>query len=182
MPAMKVYIRFCSAQLRSAAFLQQKTETNPEFRELTRKLQGNPETKKLPLSSFLIKPMQRITRYPLLIKKVKWKPPIEGFHMYLNPNNAEVHQRISNWADIGAHTRYSFGQTEFGGSLGQSRGTLCPSQWRSPGEGEFGSFGMDAESHQLYWTRGTTHFQLYDKFVGTSEVPSSRNPQESKWL
>lgn len=31
----------------------------------------NPKTKGMPLSSFLLKPMQRITKYPLLVEKVK---------------------------------------------------------------------------------------------------------------
>lgn len=30
----------------------------------------NPKTKGMPLSSFLLKPMQRITKYPLMIQKV----------------------------------------------------------------------------------------------------------------
>jgi len=32
----------------------------------------NPKTKGMPLSSFLLKPMQRITRYPLLVEKVTY--------------------------------------------------------------------------------------------------------------
>ncbi len=34
------------------------------------KCQQNPKTKGMPLSSYLLKPMQRITRYPLMIEKV----------------------------------------------------------------------------------------------------------------
>ena len=30
----------------------------------------NPKTKGMPLSSFLLKPMQRITKYPLIVEKV----------------------------------------------------------------------------------------------------------------
>ena len=33
--------------------------------------QDEPRTKGMPLSSFLLKPMQRITRYPLMIEKVR---------------------------------------------------------------------------------------------------------------
>lgn len=71
MPSFTIYIRFCSAQLRSAALLQQKCESNPAFKEFCKSLQSNPNSKGLPLSSFLIKPMQRITKYPLLVKKVR---------------------------------------------------------------------------------------------------------------
>jgi hypothetical protein len=67
---MTAYIRFCSRQLSAAKFLQQLTEESPEFRNTVKQCQSDPRTNGMPLSSFLIKPMQRITKYPLLIKKV----------------------------------------------------------------------------------------------------------------
>lgn len=67
---MTGYITFCAKQLDSASLLQELTETNTAFRELVRKCQNNYMTKGMPLSSFLIKPMQRITKYPLLISKI----------------------------------------------------------------------------------------------------------------
>ncbi|XP_046999743.1 intersectin-1 [Schistocerca americana] len=70
LPRMTAYIRFCSCQLSAATFLQKITEESVEFRELVRQCQADPRTKGMPLSSFLIKPMQRITKYPLLIKKI----------------------------------------------------------------------------------------------------------------
>ncbi|XP_021964596.1 intersectin-2 isoform X1 [Folsomia candida] len=76
-PSFTIYIRFCSAQLRSAALLQNKCESSTEFKEYCKSLQGNPNTKSLPLSSFLIKPMQRITKYPLLVKKIMESTPDE---------------------------------------------------------------------------------------------------------
>jgi len=68
---MTAYIRFCSQQLSAATFLQQLTEESPEFKNMVKKCQRDPLTNGMPLSSFLIKPMQRITKYPLLIKKVR---------------------------------------------------------------------------------------------------------------
>lgn len=70
LPKMKVYVRFCSCQLTAASTLQDLQENSEDFREVSRLCQRDPRTKGLPLSSFLIKPMQRITKYPLLIKKV----------------------------------------------------------------------------------------------------------------
>ncbi|XP_075217000.1 dynamin associated protein 160 isoform X2 [Lycorma delicatula] len=70
LPRMTVYVRFCSCQLSAAALLQKLTEDSFDFRQLTKKCQADPRTKGLPLSSFLVKPMQRITKYPLLIKKI----------------------------------------------------------------------------------------------------------------
>ncbi|XP_063218277.1 intersectin-1 isoform X2 [Bacillus rossius redtenbacheri] len=76
LPRMTAYVRFCSCQLSAAKFLQQMTESSAEFRQLVRQCQSDPRTKGMPLSSFLIKPMQRITKYPLLIKKIlEYTPP-----------------------------------------------------------------------------------------------------------
>lgn len=67
---MSVYETFCGKQLDSAALLQKLTENSTAFRDLMKKYQNNVSVKGMPLSSFLIKPMQRITRYPLLISKI----------------------------------------------------------------------------------------------------------------
>ncbi|XP_066254448.1 intersectin-1 isoform X2 [Euwallacea similis] len=75
LPRMTAYITFCGKQLDSAALLQELTESNSTFRDLVRKCQSNHLTKGMPLSSFLIKPMQRITKYPLLINKISENTP-----------------------------------------------------------------------------------------------------------
>ncbi|KAH0621791.1 hypothetical protein JD844_023418 [Phrynosoma platyrhinos] len=72
---MQAYVRFCSCQLNGAALLQQKTDEEPEFKEFLKKLASDPRCKGMPLSSFLLKPMQRITRYPLLIKSILENSP-----------------------------------------------------------------------------------------------------------
>ncbi|XP_076663199.1 dynamin associated protein 160 isoform X5 [Andrena cerasifolii] len=69
-PRMSAYIRFCSCQISAAVYLQRLTETLPEFVEVAHSCQQDPRTKGMPLSSFLIKPMQRITKYPLIIGKI----------------------------------------------------------------------------------------------------------------
>ncbi|XP_070190790.1 intersectin-1-like isoform X2 [Littorina saxatilis] len=70
LPHMTSYVRFCSCQLTAASLLQSKTENNPQFVEVHKKCVTNPAAKGMPLSSFLLKPMQRITKYPLLIKEI----------------------------------------------------------------------------------------------------------------
>ncbi|KAI5732897.1 hypothetical protein M8J76_005446 [Diaphorina citri] len=70
LPRMTAYVRFCSCQLSAAALLQKLTDQSPEFKTISKKCQTDPRTKGMPLSSFLIKPMQRITKYPLLISKI----------------------------------------------------------------------------------------------------------------
>ncbi|XP_041043901.1 intersectin-2-like isoform X2 [Carcharodon carcharias] len=72
---MQAYIRFCSCQLNGAAILQQKTDEEPEFKDYLKKLASDPRCKGMPLSSFLLKPMQRITRYPLIIKNILENTP-----------------------------------------------------------------------------------------------------------
>ncbi|XP_077409636.1 intersectin-2-like isoform X2 [Vanacampus margaritifer] len=67
---MQPYVRFCSCQLNAAALLQSKTHEQPEFKDFLKKIATNYRCKGMPLSSFLLKPMQRITRYPLLIKNI----------------------------------------------------------------------------------------------------------------
>nr|XP_031841629.1 intersectin-1 isoform X3 [Nomia melanderi] len=69
-PRMSAYIRFCSCQISAAVYLQRLTETVPEFVKVAHTCQQDPRTKGMPLSSFLIKPMQRITKYPLIIGKI----------------------------------------------------------------------------------------------------------------
>ncbi|XP_024912757.1 intersectin-2 isoform X2 [Cynoglossus semilaevis] len=67
---MQPYIRFCSCQLNAAALLQSKMLNQPEFKDFLKKIATNYRCKGMPLSSFLLKPMQRITRYPLIIKNI----------------------------------------------------------------------------------------------------------------
>ena len=68
-PNLTPYIRWCGCQLTACTLLQQKS-SDPKFKEFEAKCTQNPRTKGLPLSSFLLKPMQRVTKYPLLIKRV----------------------------------------------------------------------------------------------------------------
>ncbi|XP_015189067.1 PREDICTED: intersectin-1 isoform X9 [Polistes dominula] len=83
-PRMSAYIRFCSCQISAAVYLQRLTETVPEFVEVAHACQQDPRTKGMPLSSFLIKPMQRITKYPLIINKIlEHTPPDHPDRQYL---------------------------------------------------------------------------------------------------
>ncbi|XP_075454596.1 intersectin-2 isoform X2 [Ascaphus truei] len=72
---MQAYIRFCSCQLDGAALLQLKTDEKAEFKDYLKRLATDPRCKGMPLSSFLLKPMQRITRYPLIIKNILENTP-----------------------------------------------------------------------------------------------------------
>ncbi|XP_066115562.1 intersectin-1 isoform X3 [Saccopteryx bilineata] len=75
LPHMQPYIRFCSCQLNGAALIQQKTDEAPDFKDLVKRLAMDPRCKGMPLSSFILKPMQRVTRYPLIIKNILENTP-----------------------------------------------------------------------------------------------------------
>lgn len=49
--------------------IQQRTERDPWFGEICKQFSRNPLVNGLPLTSYLLKPMQRITKYPLLVDK-----------------------------------------------------------------------------------------------------------------
>ncbi|XP_059160433.1 serine-rich adhesin for platelets-like isoform X2 [Physella acuta] len=63
------YVRYCSNQ----AFQDRALNTlklKPEFNEAVKRLELHPDCQFLPLASFLLLPMQRITRMPLLVDAV----------------------------------------------------------------------------------------------------------------
>ena len=62
------YTKFCSCQRQAMQALAESTSI--KFREIEKECGASPKVGKLPLSTFLLKPMQRITKYPLLIKKI----------------------------------------------------------------------------------------------------------------
>ncbi|XP_049450197.1 intersectin-2b isoform X2 [Epinephelus fuscoguttatus] len=67
---MQPYIRFCSCQINGATMLQTRIDSEPNFKDFLKKIATDYRCKGMPLSSFLLKPMQRITRYPLHIKNI----------------------------------------------------------------------------------------------------------------
>ncbi|XP_062511538.1 intersectin-1-like [Corticium candelabrum] len=73
LPRLTAYIRFCSRQLNACNVLQQKN--SPALREFETRCAHDSRTGGLRLSSFLLKPMQRVTKYPLLVEKIlKYTP------------------------------------------------------------------------------------------------------------
>ncbi|XP_060897055.1 intersectin-2b [Labrus mixtus] len=67
---MQPYIRFCSCQINGSMLLQTRIDNEPDFKNFLKKIATDYRCKGMPLSSFLLKPMQRITRYPLHIKNI----------------------------------------------------------------------------------------------------------------
>ncbi|KAI5983194.1 Dbl homology domain-containing protein [Pisolithus albus] len=69
MPHMRVYLDYCVNQANAGKVLQSLRDANPE---LSAQLQcrEDPSARNLDLSSYLLVPMQRLTRYPLLIRQI----------------------------------------------------------------------------------------------------------------
>ncbi|KAM9270288.1 rho guanine nucleotide exchange factor 16 [Morus bassanus] len=64
------YISYCSNEVYQQRTLQKLLNTNPLFKETLKKIERKPECGGLPMISFLILPMQRVTRLPLLLDTV----------------------------------------------------------------------------------------------------------------
>ena len=71
---MTAYIRFCSSQMSAAALLQKLVENRPEFDSLLRQCQSH-GSQGMPLSFYLLKPVKRVTEYPLLVEKILRNTP-----------------------------------------------------------------------------------------------------------
>jgi hypothetical protein len=64
------YQNYCGNQYQQRYTLKQKQSTNTNFLRLLQKCELNPKLQKLNLADMLMKPMQKITRYPLLFKRL----------------------------------------------------------------------------------------------------------------
>ncbi|KAG1699640.1 Intersectin-1 [Nymphon striatum] len=102
-PHLTPYIRFCSCQLNAAALIQQKTEKSPEFKAVAKKCASDSRAKGMPLSSFLLKPMQRITKYPLFIKKILEYTP--STHPDYNNLKDALHQAEQKCSEVNESVR-----------------------------------------------------------------------------
>ncbi|CAF3610041.1 unnamed protein product [Rotaria socialis] len=68
------YFEYCNCRSQANKYLQSKVELNEQFRSYLQAFQS--KTGGLSLNSFLTKPIQCVTRYPLLIEKILKHTPI----------------------------------------------------------------------------------------------------------
>ncbi|KAK9970261.1 hypothetical protein ABG768_026217 [Culter alburnus] len=71
------YIVYCSNETFQQRTLQKLLSSNNAFRETLKQIEGSEECGGLPMISFLILPMQRVTRLPLLLDTICQKTPKE---------------------------------------------------------------------------------------------------------
>uniref|UniRef100_A0A8C6WH67 Rho guanine nucleotide exchange factor 26 n=1 Tax=Neogobius melanostomus TaxID=47308 RepID=A0A8C6WH67_9GOBI len=69
------YITYCSNEVYQQRTLQRLVSKNPAFKEVLTRIESHPDCRNLPMISFLILPMQRITRLPLLMDTICQKTP-----------------------------------------------------------------------------------------------------------
>jgi hypothetical protein len=70
-----VYFQYCNCRTQANKNLQLKMDLNKNFRTYLKMFQN--QTGGLSLNGFLTKPIQRVTRYPLLIEKILKHTPID---------------------------------------------------------------------------------------------------------
>nr|XP_020491863.1 rho guanine nucleotide exchange factor 26 [Labrus bergylta] len=69
------YVTYCSNEVYQQRTLQRLVSKNPAFKEVLTRIEAHPDCRNLPMISFLILPMQRITRLPLLMDTICQKTP-----------------------------------------------------------------------------------------------------------
>ncbi|XP_031554337.1 intersectin-1-like isoform X2 [Actinia tenebrosa] len=113
LPHFSPYVRFCSRQLKACQFIQQKIETNPEFKQLEKKCCSEPRAMGLPLSSYLLKPLQRMCKYPLLIRQLlKYTPKDHPDRLNLE-SALEKAEELCNQVNEGVRSQESSDRLEW---------------------------------------------------------------------
>ncbi|XP_070609584.1 rho guanine nucleotide exchange factor 26 isoform X3 [Erythrolamprus reginae] len=64
------YIKYCTNEVYQQRTLQKLLATNPSFKDVLSRIETQEECRNLPMISFLILPMQRVTRLPLLMDTI----------------------------------------------------------------------------------------------------------------
>uniref|UniRef100_A0A672VCE5 Rho guanine nucleotide exchange factor 26 n=1 Tax=Strigops habroptila TaxID=2489341 RepID=A0A672VCE5_STRHB len=69
------YVKYCTNEVYQQRTLQRLLATNPAFKEVLSRIESHEDCRNLPMISFLILPMQRVTRLPLLMDTICQKTP-----------------------------------------------------------------------------------------------------------
>ncbi|NXY82532.1 ARHGQ factor, partial [Alcedo cyanopectus] len=69
------YVKYCTNEVYQQRTLQRLLATNPAFKEVLSRIEAHEDCRNLPMISFLILPMQRVTRLPLLMDTICQKTP-----------------------------------------------------------------------------------------------------------
>uniref|UniRef100_A0A8C5MF04 Rho guanine nucleotide exchange factor 26 n=1 Tax=Leptobrachium leishanense TaxID=445787 RepID=A0A8C5MF04_9ANUR len=72
------YVKYCTNEVYQQRTLQKLLSTNASFKEVLSRIESHEDCRNLPMISFLILPMQRVTRLPLLMDTICQKTPKES--------------------------------------------------------------------------------------------------------
>jgi len=67
---LKMYKVYCASHTNSVTTLEQLISSYPKFKAFVQDVEADPRSRGLTLNSFLIKPVQRICKYPLLLREL----------------------------------------------------------------------------------------------------------------
>ncbi|XP_013928579.1 PREDICTED: rho guanine nucleotide exchange factor 16-like [Thamnophis sirtalis] len=98
------YIIYCSNEVYQQRTLQKLLASNAPFKETLKQIERKPECGGLPLISFLILPMQRVTRLPLLMDTVCQKTPRKTSAYRATTQALKAISKLVKMCNEGAHT------------------------------------------------------------------------------
>uniref|UniRef100_A0A8D2J891 Rho guanine nucleotide exchange factor 16 n=1 Tax=Varanus komodoensis TaxID=61221 RepID=A0A8D2J891_VARKO len=98
------YVIYCSNEVYQQRTLQKLLAANPAFKETLKHIEQKPECGSLPLISFLILPMQRVTRLPLLMDTVCQKTQMDSPAYDAATQALKAISKLVKRCNEGAHT------------------------------------------------------------------------------
>uniref|UniRef100_A0A8D0BUM4 Rho guanine nucleotide exchange factor 16 n=1 Tax=Salvator merianae TaxID=96440 RepID=A0A8D0BUM4_SALMN len=98
------YVVYCSNEVYQQRTLQKLLANNPAFKEILKQIEQKPECGALPLISFLILPMQRVTRLPLLLDTVCQKTQMHSAAYDAATHALKAISKLVKKCNEGAHT------------------------------------------------------------------------------
>ncbi|KAI8890231.1 hypothetical protein K501DRAFT_206841 [Backusella circina FSU 941] len=101
--SLQCYSTYCRNQSYASKFLQKKREDDQWFEVFLKTAQTRPECRSLDLSHFLLQPVQRITRYPLLLRHILNSTPKKHPDYALVKSALSIAQRVLE--DVNEETR-----------------------------------------------------------------------------
>ncbi|XP_063173423.1 rho guanine nucleotide exchange factor 16 [Candoia aspera] len=97
------YVVYCSNEVYQQRTLQKLLATNAAFKETLKQIEQKPECGGLPLISFLILPMQRVTRLPLLMDTVCQKTQVDTTAYHAATQALKAISKLVKRCNEGAH-------------------------------------------------------------------------------
>lgn len=87
------YFQYCNTRSQANRCLQNKIDSNEKFRSYMKIFQE--QTGGLSLNGFLTKPIQRVTRYPLLIEKILKHTPTNHFDYHSIKTSLDLARQLN---------------------------------------------------------------------------------------